>query len=322
MPNRLRGHRLATGALWIATFICAAWAIERTLGLETGYPWVAVMAWTPYVALLAPAVCALAVVARHRGAATLAGAATVLLIVAVLPRAIGGGHDVVGAPGPELRILSANVKVGQADPAALVQLARRVNANVVCIEELTPEIVRALRAAGMNDLYRYRDLEPEDDAAGTGIYARHPIERLPDAEPVGYPHRTPQARLNPRGGVPVELTCAHPVPPNEGRAAVWAQGLQSLPDAEEGIYRVIAGDLNATLDHDELRDLLASGYLDAGDATGNGLVPTFPGGVWPPPVTIDHVLADERIGIDDFGVEDVPGSDHRAVWAKLRVPAA
>ncbi|MEJ7787976.1 MAG: hypothetical protein WKF96_24510, partial [Solirubrobacteraceae bacterium] len=43
---------------------------------------------------------------------------------------------------------------------------------------------------------------------------------------------------------------------------------------ERGPLRLIAGDLNATLDHGALRDLLSDGYVDAADATGNGLLST------------------------------------------------
>lgn len=42
---------------------------------------------------------------------------------------------------------------------------------------------------------------------------------------------------------------------------------------------------------------------------------------FPPAVTIDHVLADQRIGIGDVSVHEIPGSDHRAVFAELIVPA-
>ena len=55
--------------------------------------------------------------------------------------------------------------------------------------------------------------------------------------------------------------------------------------------------------------------------TGNGLEPTWPSdAVLPPPVTIDHVLADRRVKIAGYRVEDLPGSDHRAVFARLGVP--
>jgi endonuclease/exonuclease/phosphatase (EEP) superfamily protein YafD len=61
--------------------------------------------------------------------------------------------------------------------------------------------------------------------------------------------------------------------------------------------------------------------VDAADAAGEGLSPTWPAGqVFPPPVTIDHVLADERIEVGDVSIRDLPGSDHRAVLAQLFVP--
>ena len=39
-------------------------------------------------------------------------------------------------------------------------------------------------------------------------------------------------------------------------------------------------------------------------------------------ITIDHILADERLGIVDYGVEDLPGSDHRSIHAELALPEA
>lgn len=64
--------------------------------------------------------------------------------------------------------------------------------------------------------------------------------------------------------------------------------------------------------------MLSRGYRDAATVTGNGLEPTWPTGYpLPPLITIDHVLADERLGISSYGVADVPGTDHRAIWARL-----
>jgi endonuclease/exonuclease/phosphatase (EEP) superfamily protein YafD len=55
--------------------------------------------------------------------------------------------------------------------------------------------------------------------------------------------------------------------------------------------------------------------------TGKGLIPTWPEmGHNLPPVTIDHILAERRIRILSYEVDDIPGSDHRAVYARLAVP--
>jgi endonuclease/exonuclease/phosphatase family metal-dependent hydrolase len=82
------------------------------------------------------------------------------------------------------------------------------------------------------------------------------------------------------------------------------------------------GDFNATLDHDEFRGLVDRGYDDVAETLGDGLTPTWPEHRrFPPLVTIDHVLADERIGIRDYSAHEIAGSDHRAVYAELVLPA-
>ena len=54
----------------------------------------------------------------------------------------------------------------------------------------------------------------------------------------------------------------------------------------------MAGDLNTTRDHVQLRRLEGLGYRDAADEAGAGLRMTFPVGRGVPPlVAIDHVLA-------------------------------
>ena len=84
--------------------------------------------------------------------------------------------------------------------------------------------------------------------------------------------------------------------------------------------RILAGDFNATLDHAELRRLIATGYVDAASIVGEGLRPSWPVGRLLPPVTIDHVLADRRCGVRGVEVHTLPGSDHRAVIAELQIP--
>ncbi len=133
----------------------------------------------------------------------------------------------------------------------------------------------------------------------------------------------PRARVALPGGRSVRVVAVHPYPPGLNSTDRWSAGLHTLPDAEPGRSPwILPGDFNATLDHAELREILEGGYRDAAEVTGKGLTPTWPAaGRRLPPVTIDHVLADRRIGIVSYAVEDVPGSDHRAVYARLAVPA-
>jgi endonuclease/exonuclease/phosphatase (EEP) superfamily protein YafD len=122
----------------------------------------------------------------------------------------------------------------------------------------------------------------------------------------------------------VIVESAHPLAPSDlGRLPGWWSDLDAEPvPLADGPPRILIGDFNATLDHAALRRLIATGYRDAADATGQGLVRTWPDPGRPlPPVTIDHVLADRRIGVRKLSVHFVPQSDHRAVIAALAVPS-
>jgi endonuclease/exonuclease/phosphatase family metal-dependent hydrolase len=87
--------------------------------------------------------------------------------------------------------------------------------------------------------------------------------------------------------------------------------------------RVLVGDFNATLDHVRLRRLIATGYRDVASVRGRGFTASWPYDEkwWIPGVTIDHVLADRRVGVARYAVHPVPHSDHRAVFAELVLPA-
>ena len=80
---------------------------------------------------------------------------------------------------------------------------------------------------------------------------------------------------------------------------------------------VVAGDLNATLDHAELRDAI-DGCTDAASDVGEGLTGTWPSAA---PrllgVQIDHVLTSGGPAAREVEIVDVEGSDHRGVLARV-----
>jgi endonuclease/exonuclease/phosphatase family metal-dependent hydrolase len=130
------------------------------------------------------------------------------------------------------------------------------------------------------------------------------------------------ARVRVPGAGEVQVTAVHTAPPTRHRMPVWADNLRALPDATpDGELRILPGDFNATLDHAELRRLLDTGYDDAAAVLGDGLKATWPAHrTIPPPVTIDHVLVDERIGVRALSVHPIDATDHRAVFAELVLP--
>jgi endonuclease/exonuclease/phosphatase (EEP) superfamily protein YafD len=308
--------------IWAAVLPIAIWALARAFGVEGGFPIVPLLVYTPYVAALSIPVLGLAAVSRNWAATGLASLATICLlaVLAVLaPRVFGGGQDL--PPGDrELRVLSANIHLGQADVSALMQTIARLRPDVIDIQELTPHFAQELAFAGIGSRYPHAVLSVRARASGGGIYSRLPLRRLPAPPQAAF--RMPRALVTVAPHRYVGIVDVHPYPPRRSSIQLWREGLDTLPtDASGPPLWVLAGDFNASLDFSELRAILDNGYRDAGEATGDGLEPTWPQGrVLPPPVTIDHILAADPIAILDYSVQGDPGSDHRAVFASLGVP--
>ena len=305
---------------WLLVVPIGAWVVVRLFGLERGFPMVPLVAFTPLVVVGAVAVIAVAALLRQRAAAAVAAVLAAVLVVLVAPRALGGPTDPDGPAGPRLRVLSANMHFGFGSPEALVALVRRMRPDVLAVQELTPSLARDLDAAGLAELM---------PGAGDRSRAARPRDRPVRADPA-HAATAPGTRRNPlafasarpAGGPVVELGSVHVTPPYSHQVPVWRADLRVVPRATpDSRVRILAGDFNATLDHAELRDLLDSGYVDAADEVGAGLRATWPDDRrLPPPVTIDHVLADARAGVREFSVHPIPGTDHRAVFAELVLP--
>jgi endonuclease/exonuclease/phosphatase family metal-dependent hydrolase len=298
-----------------------AWAVVRTFGLDSGGRVVPAMAFTP-LALLSSVVPLVVVLALRRWAvlalwAVVAGA----LLIAVLPRALAGPNPPMSG-GIALRVMTANLYQGRADPATIVALVREHRVDVLSLQELTPEEVAKLDAAGLRRLLPYRDVDARGGASGTGLFASRPLRRLPQINALGL-MAEPRALVRVDGAPPVEIEAVHPPPPLHAQVGVWQRMLREIPAVERTrpTLRIVAGDFNATLDHRELRRVLDRGFVDAADATGEGLRTTWPAGRrLPPEITIDHVLIDPRIAARALSVHTVPRSDHRAVIATLELP--
>ncbi len=306
--------------IWVAVVPIAAWTVVRIFGLERGYPLVPMMAFTPYAAIAALLVAGVATALRNWSAAAVAALATLCLAIVVLPRAIGS--SAARAAGHEtFTVLAANVHRGTADPAALLALVDRYDPDVLSVEELTPSFVSRLRRSGIAARLPNAMLLAAPGASGAGLYSRLPLEPLhPRARLTS---RMPWARVLLPDGRRLRVVSVHPYAPVSGEIGTWKAELESLPPAVGATPWVLAGDFNATLDQAELRDVIDGGYHDAGDVTGKGLEPTWPTmghRFMPPSVTIDHVLADRRLGIADYGVDDLSGSDHRTIHAEIVLP--
>ena len=312
--------RLAVSLLaWLLVLPFVAWAAVRLSGSERGFPVVALIAYTPYVAGAAVVVTLVLVVIGRRLAGVVAALAAVVLTSAVTERAIPDSE--AQGDGPRLRILSANVARSRVEARTLTRMIREHRVDVLSLQELTPQLAARLSEGAAGRLLPHAAVRPGIEASGTGLLSRRPLALRPMLR--GQQNRTAVAHTAWPGFGSFEIVAVHPPPPTTTHLDAWAPNLRALPRAgERRLPRVLAGDFNATLDHEELRRILASGYRDAAASAGQGLTGTWPSSGTLPPVAIDHVLAPAAWRVASARVLDLPGSDHRAVLAELAPPRA
>jgi endonuclease/exonuclease/phosphatase family metal-dependent hydrolase len=177
-----------------------------------------------------------------------------------------------------------------------------------------------MTAAGLGSRLPHRIADNGSSTPGTAIYSRYRLRRLPTAP---FQSRMARAEASLPDGGRLRIVAVHPLPPkNAALTAEWEKVLAALPSGGHGTPWLLAGDFNGTWDQAPFRELVGRGYVDAGEVAGKGLDATYPanGRLFPPPITIDHILADERWGVVDYEVEPLPRSDHHAIFAELALP--
>lgn len=214
-------------------------------------------------------------------------------------------------------VMSSNLMYGNATPTQLMAAVRTRAADVLVLQEATPEAVNGLRDEGLDTYFEHSVGEARpNSAAGTMIFSRFPLEEVPTRVTDSAPFLQPDVFIT-MGSERLRLRAVHPLPPTSGRTADWHQGLTELrewrDEAGQGPM-ILAGDFNADYGHPVFRRL-AEGMVDANRGAGQGWVRTWPvvGQRMPPYVALDHVLSQDLVLID-AGVTKIHGTDHAIVW--------
>jgi endonuclease/exonuclease/phosphatase (EEP) superfamily protein YafD len=277
---------------------------------------------TVLLALLGPysiGLVAISVVLLLVAGTVLAAAATAIVGLVVL--GVQVQPWLARRPGPSavpvLTVLTANLWEGRGDATCVLDLAREHHVDVLALQEVTPETIARLQAAGIDAEYPYALAAPAERWNGVALFSRHPL-RDPEVSTRGdllraeaivsldpqHPDRDPSV---------MTVHIHAPWPP---RPQMWRDQLDELRDDLRRRERpaVIAGDFNATLDHKPFRDILGDGVheavVDARAWWVRTYRPTLPA-IW-----IDHVVVRGLRGVA-ASTHRVPGSDHRAVVVTL-----
>ncbi|CAM2924621.1 endonuclease/exonuclease/phosphatase family protein [Prescottella defluvii] len=247
-------------------------------------------------------------------------------VAALAPLYLPGAGGATGpAPsGPSIRIMQANIKIGCADPDALVRTVRDRGVDVLTVQELTDESIDGLHAAGLDDLLPHRFVVSYGPGGeGGGIYSRFPLSNTRNLD--GYLSANLTADLDVGLREPVSLLAVHPAPAYLFPAQWWAAELRGLhaemrADAPRDNV-VVSGDFNASYTQRQYRDLLTDGYVDAADQVGAGLVPTMPANRRLPAFTgIDRIIT-KGAAVTALDRIEIVGSDHYGLVAEIRLRA-
>ncbi|WP_445166919.1 endonuclease/exonuclease/phosphatase family protein [Mycolicibacterium sp. Dal123E01] len=327
MSFRRRLRLVLLTALALAMLLLAILALIARTQPISNFPSLVLAVGAPYLTLAA--LTGLVVAASCRQLALSLFAVVVLiatLAVQISWYYLGRQTDV--AAYQDIRVLSSNLRYGSADPTFLVSLAEK-DADVITVAELTPEEVQRLQRAGIDKTFPYSHLIPAVGAGGIGMWSRYPLTVL--SEPRHRRVSIPAARLKIPGlrfePLLASIHVYSPVAEDSNTLAEWRGGMAGAKVQLDSFARiagpaavVIGGDYNSTPDMRQFRDLLTNGYRDAVEQSGSGFAPTFPSNRRVPPMlTIDHVLT-RNAAAESVRTIKVPGSDHRALLATIRVP--
>ncbi|MGB3443005.1 MAG: endonuclease/exonuclease/phosphatase family protein [Actinophytocola sp.] len=315
-PRRRSGK--VTFLLTLLALAILGYGVVRVLSLENNVFLVGAMTLTPYVVAGAVMLTFLTLLLRRWVLGLVVLVVTLSLASLLGPRFLA--EEQPAAKGPHLRIMAANLHLGQADARTLVDLVRRHKVDILAMPELTPTAVSALDSAGLAKALPYRVFDDRPGGDGAGIASNVPLRQIVLVEDSTLSQ--PSTVVDLPGNDDLEVTAIHVQPPmTDGDARTWRTELADLPKStSDSRPRILAGDFNATLDHAAFRDLVDHGYADAGEETGKGLLATWSS--WPtgPPLTIDHIVTDARCAISSYAVFDLPNSDHRAIMAEVILP--
>jgi endonuclease/exonuclease/phosphatase (EEP) superfamily protein YafD len=313
---------LATVIGGLALVVAAVGLVARYLSISNEVVLI-VAAASPYLSAAGLVAMILFALIRRWVMTIVAALLCAAMLIVLLPRFLGPEKSTV--PSVSVRVLTANLGLGEADPNAVVALARET-ADVLVVQEMTPGLAAAMVRAGLDDVMPHRSIDPRKNANGIGIWSRYPIADSRAVSGHAMPMRIARIQV-PGVVIAPTLLAVH-------LAAPWVQPLQYFRDdiarfpttlqelaRNEGSGAVIvAGDLNSTYDMRPFRRLLDAGYRDAAEQAGAGLTGSFPSRSWYGPVFgIDHVLVRNCTATAAQTVP-VPGSDHRGLFTVVEIP--
>jgi endonuclease/exonuclease/phosphatase (EEP) superfamily protein YafD len=299
-------------AIGVAGLLARFWRAHNVVAL-------AVIAFSPYLMLAAALALVIALLRRRWIAALLAVVVTAAGVGTQVPHFLS---DDAPKDAVKVRVMTFNLRLGDADAAEVVREVRQNNIELLMVEELSLTGLNKLVAAGIDEALPYNQGRPGSlGPDGTGLWSRYPIQSGHMVK--GLSFATPAALVDVPGVTqPVYAVAMHPIGPRQA-SRYWARDIATVPFILRAVPPgavIVGGDFNATPDNIWFRAILKTpGYANAIDQAGSGPLRTYNAEHPWPLIAIDHVLTRGAVATD---VRSVPisGSDHRALIATVAIP--
>ncbi|KAB1643454.1 endonuclease/exonuclease/phosphatase family protein [Gulosibacter chungangensis] len=246
-----------------------------------------------------------------------------------LSRGITESTPATGA-AEAIRVLSWNTLGNEPGSPTIAQLAIDYDADVVMLPETTEdmgiEIAGLMSEAGKPMWVLSNTGAPGYRAAETTLLISAELGEYQLNTSLGDTSALATVIAEPVDGEGPRFVAAHPIAPTREYMEQWRSDLDWLATICDG-NTIMAGDLNATLDHlaglenSEVDGAVFGSCTDAAQDLGSAQVGTWTSGRPPLLVpAIDHVMSTsqwETTGFEVIQREDRSGSDHRPVFAEL-----
>lgn len=325
-PLRLVATLLVAGAVVTLFSWPQLFGLQRALVLSQV---VAFRALTG-IALCAAAALFALVAWRMKTWSIAAGLAVVCGIAGIASGAVlvGRGTAAASSVRGEMTVAAWNTQGGAVTPASIARLVSDVGADIVSLpetDEVAAEAVVDLLALEGYAVTAYTTHgETGYSQIPTSVLIADHLGAYQVDERAGTTPGLPSVVLMPTDGTGPTVVAAHPFPPLPWQMSTWRDGLDWVADQCASPDVIVAGDLNATVDHlwglgDG--DGLIGSCKDASLEVGTAGVGTWPASA-PPWLAspIDHVLIGPAWIVRGASVVtsfDDAGSDHRPVVAVL-----
>ena len=210
-------------------------------------------------------------------------------------------------------IAQMNIQQTSTSVAEVVATARASNADLISLQEVD-EHWKGELVAGLSDLYPWHFHGTGERNYGIALFSKKPLEQAVVFDLYGLPAIRAQVWHE---DFRIQIFAVHLRAPESAiklaqRNTQWRSLAKLIRNAEEPVCLI--GDLNTVPWDDAFEQFIAGTAMRR---CPRPLTPTWPAMAGIAVIPLDHILTSPELCIDGMQAFNIPGSDHRGLWARI-----